>query len=129
MILVQNSKYLSSLLLCKRVDLGFVDSRCCFLKRRLFRRGKCHLTIVEKFAFFKKVNPWFWSKITNMFRAYFFVKETLVLSFNDVFFLQKEAFYMIKKSFYYSRKSGIFPKGLTYDSFQKFQISFESTFV
>ena len=60
-----------------------------------------------------------------MFRAYFFVKETLVLSFNDVFFFfQKEAFYMIKKSFYYSRKSGIFPKGLTYDSFQKFQISF-----
>ena len=32
-------------------------------------------------------------------------------------------------SFYHTRKIFIFPKGLNYDSGQKFQISFEPTFL
>ena len=32
----------------------------------------------------KEVNPWFWSEVPNIFRAYFSVKEKLVLSFINV---------------------------------------------
>ena len=46
----------------------------------------------KKLHFFKGVYPWSWSEITNIFPAYVFVKETLVLSFGDVVFLKKEAF-------------------------------------
>ena len=38
--------------------------------------------------FLKGVNPRFWSNVPNIFRAYFSVKETLVLSFDDVLFLK-----------------------------------------
>ena len=34
----------------------------------------------------KGINPWFWSKFLNIFQVYFSVKETLVLSFDDVVF-------------------------------------------
>ena len=55
-------------------------------------------------------------------------KKTLVLSFHDIAFWKK-AFWTIKRSFYYSRKTSIFPKGLTHDFCQKFQIVFEPTFL
>ena len=44
-------------------------------------------------------------------------------------FSQKEAVKTLKMSFYYSRKNCIFLNGLTYDTRQKFQISFEPTFL
>ena len=42
-------------------------------------------------------------------------------------FSQNESFWTIKISFHYGRKIGIFPKGSTDDSGQKFQISFKPT--
>ena len=32
----------------------------------------------------KRVNPWFWSSVPNIFRAYFSVQDTLVLSFDHI---------------------------------------------
>ena len=88
MTLVRSSKYLSTLLFCTR-DLRFVVWSCCFVKRRLFIPLKRQCTIVENVAYFKKgVNPWFSSEVPNIFRIYFSVQETLVLSFDHVVLLK-----------------------------------------
>ena len=81
--MVISSKYFSSLLFCSRA-LGFVVWSCCLVKRRLFSPLKRHFTIVEKIAYFKPGYPWFWSSVRNIFRAYFSVQETLVLSFDPI---------------------------------------------
>ena len=53
MILVKNSKYLSSFLFCKEtLVLSFDD--VVFSKGRLFRRQKRHFSVVEKFAQFQR---------------------------------------------------------------------------
>ena len=106
MILVKNSKHLSGLPFCKR-DLGIVVSWFCFLKRRFFRRLKCHFLIVQKFAFSKRVNPWLWSKIPNIFLSLLFCKRDIGFVFWWCYFL-KRSFSTIKMSFCYSRKFFIF---------------------
>ena len=72
----------------------------------------------------KSVNPEFGSKIANIFRAYYSLKETSVLSFDDVVFSKggflddKNIILLIVEKFAFVLK------GLTYDSDQKFQIIF-----
>ena len=61
-----------------------VFSKGAFLddKKEILRYSK-NLNIL------KEVNPWFWSEVLNIFRAYFSVKEALVLSFDDVVLIQR----------------------------------------
>ena len=127
MILIKNSKCLSSLRFCIR-DLVFVVWWYCFPKRRLFTRHKCHFTIVKKFAFSKGVNQWFWSNIPNFFRAFFFLQKRPRFCRFMIMFSPNESFWTIKISRYYGRKICIFSKGLTHDSCQKFQLPLETYF-
>ena len=50
------------------MHLGFVVWWPFFLKKKLL--GRKNVTYISK-----GVNPWFWSKIPNILRAYFFVKK------------------------------------------------------
>ena len=129
MILVISSKYLSKLLFCK-IDmvLSFGD-RCCFLTRRLFSPKKRHFTIAVKFGYFKK---WLTHDYGHQFQISFeptFLYKRPRFCRLIMLFCQKEAFYSIKTTFQYSRKICIFLNVLTHDSRQKFQISFEPTFL
>ena len=57
--------------------------------KRGFLDDKNHFFLWSKnLHIVKGVNPWLWSKFLNIIRAYFSVKETLVLSFDDVLFLK-----------------------------------------
>ena len=58
-------------------------------------------------------------------------KFQMTLCIRDLMMLfsQNESYWTIKMSFHYGRKLGIFPKGLTDHSGQKFQISFKPTFL
>ena len=86
--------------------------------------------MVEEFTYFQRGLTMIQVENSNIFRAHFSVKETLVLSFEDVVF-SKGGFLddKIKLSFYYSRKISILSKRLTHDSCPKFQISFQATFL
>ena len=43
----------------------------------------------KKLHILKRVNPWFWSSVPNIFSAYFSVQETFVLSFDHVVLLKR----------------------------------------
>ena len=80
-----------------------------------------------KYARAVKKNPTvlqFSSKFPNIFQVFFSVKETLALSFDDVVF-SKGGCLDVKNVITIVEKICIFLNGLTYDTRQKFQISFE----
>ena len=85
MILVKISKYLSSLLFCKR-DLSLSFDDVVFSKGGFLDDKNDILLWSKNLHIVKGVNPWLWSKFLNIIQAYFSIKETLVLSFDDVVF-------------------------------------------
>ena len=85
MLLVRSSKYLSSLFFCKG-DIGLVVCWCCFLKGVFLDDENTKYLKLSILHILKGVNSWFWSKFLNIFQDCFSIKETLVLSFDDVVF-------------------------------------------
>ena len=73
------------------------------------------LLLSKNLHILKGVNPWFWSEVPNIYRTYFSGKETLVLSFDDVFFLKggfldhkNDIFLQLKKSAYLEEVDAFF---------------------
>ena len=127
MILIRSSKYPSSLLFCKR-DICLVVCWCCFLNRRLFSPEKPHFTIAKNLHILKRVYPWFWSEVPHIFRAYFSVKETLVLSFINVV-LSKGSFLVHKNDILLKSKNLHILKRVNQWFWSEVPNIFEPTFV
>ena len=85
MLLVRRSKYVTNLLFCNK-DIDFVVWWYCFLKRRLLDDKNDLLLKSKNLHILKGVNPCFWSEVPTIFRAFFSVTKTLILSFDDVVF-------------------------------------------
>ena len=121
MIQIRSSKYLSSLLFCKRGKvLQFGDD--------IFSKGG-FLAPAKKILLLKNR---LWSSVGHQFQISFgptfLFKRPWFFRFS-MLFCQKEAFQSMKMTFYYSRKISIFKNGFTHDSRHKFPISFEPTFL
>ena len=56
--------------------------------RNQHRRTVCYFTVVEKVAYFQRGYTMILVKKFHIFRAFFSVKETLVLSFDNFVFLK-----------------------------------------
>ena len=81
--MVISSKSLSTHLSVQET-LGLSFNDAVFLKEGFLEHKNDILLYVKNFDILKRVNPWFWTSVPNIFRAFFSVQETLVLSFDHV---------------------------------------------
>ena len=121
MILVKNSNFLYGLFLLKiGQEMMFGD---VLDRKEAFLDNKNMYLICPKYRKYSKgFKPWFWSKISNFLHGLSFLKIFPEMMFGDVLD-KKEAFLEKKICILYVQEIGNFPKGLTHDFGQKFQLS------
>ena len=121
MISVKNLNFLYGLFLLKigqEMMFGDVLDR----KEAFLDNKNMYLICPKNRKFSKGVNPWFWWKIWTFFMVCFYWKYVQKWCFL-MFHIEKKPFQTINICTLYVKKIGNFPKALTHDFGQKFELS------